>query len=125
MKFMNKKIVSLLAISILFVTPGIILAAPVDFGTPPDVQINPIDPAGNSPATLANIIGKALDLMWIVFIAFAIIMFMIAGFQFLSAQGEPDGVGKARKSVIWGSAGVVVAVAAFVVPFIIRSFTGL
>lgn len=108
---MNKKIV--LLFTALLITPITTLA--VDFGTPPAVQTT-------VPASfIADKLGAVLDLIWIVFIAFAIIMFILAAFQFLSAQGEPDGIGKARKMVIYGIIGVAIAIAAFAIPFFIKN----
>lgn len=103
-------------VSVLLLAPVMVLAAPVNFGNPPAVQTNPID-----ANFFLNLIGKVLDLLWIVFIALAIIMFLIAGFEFLSAQGDPGGIDKARKALLWGSIGVIVAVAAFTLPFLIRN----
>ena len=116
---MNKKIVSVLTF-FLVTAPIAAIAATPDFGTPPAISTNSTQ--ANAILFINNTLGFILDIIWIVFIAFAVIMFLVAGFQFLSAQGEPDGVSKARKSLIWGSIGVVVAVAAFVLPFIVRSY---
>lgn len=106
--------------------PGIGLAAGI-FGDAPGIvtQESQLPGGGNAISFIALLIGKVLDLLWIVFIALSIIMFIVAGFQFLAAQGEPDGVTKAKKSVLWGAIGVAVAVAAFSIPFIIRSRLGL
>lgn len=113
---MTKKVFSILVISMLCLAPVTILA--VDFGTPPVVQTNANPNAGTF---ISNLLGILLDLIWIIFVAFAIIMFIVAGFQFLGAQGEPDGVKKARNSLIWGAIGVAIAVTAFTIPFFIRN----
>lgn len=111
---MSKKIALFFLVTMIWVAPFSVFAA--EFGTPPAIQTNPID-----SSYIGNLIGKILDVIWIAFIAFAIIMFIVAGFQFLAAQGEPEGVGKARKFVLWGIIGVAIAVAAFSIPFFIRN----
>ena len=55
---------------------------------------------------------------------FAIVMFVLAGFQMLQAQGDPEGVGKARMSVIWGMVGVALGILAFSIPFFVRTQIG-
>ncbi len=113
---MFKKIVLFLAISLVLVAPMLSLAAPVDFGTPPTVQTAP-----NNANFIGTFLGKILDLIWIIFIAYAIIMFLVAGFFFLKAQGEPAELATAKKFLLWGAIGVAVAVAAFTIPFFIRN----
>lgn len=83
----------------------------------------------NAPGTIAGfslgwLINVILDFIWIIFFAFSIIMFIWAGFQFLSAQGEPEGVKTAQKSVMWGAVGVAVAIVAFSLPRILVSWLG-
>ena len=112
-----KKIVVLFAVSAVLVAPVFVLADPDNqFGNPPAIQTESV-----SIAFLTNMIGDILDLIWIIFIAIAIIMFLIAGFQFLAAHGEPEGLGKAQKSLLRGIVGVSVGVAAFTLPFFIRN----
>lgn len=110
---MYKKIISLFSLS-LILFPTIIVAAPFDAGQRPGVNVN----AGGQ--WLIDVITQIISFLWILFIAFAVIMFIVAGFQFLAAQGEPEGVKKAQKSVLWGSIGVFLGVMAFLLPFIIR-----
>lgn len=110
---MNKKLLSIISFGGLLLSPGIILAA-FDAGRRPEPNLN----AGNQ--WLTNLITAILSSIWMLFIAFAIIMFLVAGFQFLKAQGEPGEVATARKSLLWGMVGVLVGVLAFLLPFIIR-----
>ena len=51
--------------------------------------------------------------IWWIFAFVAIIMFIIAGFLFLTAGGDPDRVAKARNAFLWGVIGVVVAILAY------------
>lgn len=68
--------------------------------------------------TLAEAILKAAGL---VFGAFAVICFLIAGIMFLTAQGAPENLQKARSAVIWGVAGVVIGILAFSIIKIVSS----
>lgn len=108
---MNKKIFSLFTIFVSCVLPLAVLAAD---GFQP----------GNTPFAVEGfsfnvIIQNIFHFIWVLLIVFAIVMFIVAGFQFLAAQGEPEAIKKARNSLIWGVAGVVVAIVAFSVPLII------
>lgn len=83
----------------------------------------PFAPQGNQFRVwdiVNNILNNTLNLIWVVFIGFAVIMFIWAGFEFLSAQGEPAGIEKARKALLWGIIGVAVGVLAFTIPFFIQ-----
>lgn len=113
---MAKKLFVLLAVSTILMAPIIALSAPLNVGTAPAVTGNAI-----SICFFANIIGKILDILWILFVAFAIIMFIVAGFLFLKAQGEPAEIATARKALLWGVIGVVVAVMAFTLPYFIKN----
>lgn len=75
------------------------------------------------PGQVANfniIINGILNLIWPIFIGFAVIMFIVAGFFFIKAQGEPDELKTARDFLIWGVVGVAVAVMAFTIPYFIQ-----
>jgi hypothetical protein len=75
------------------------------------------------PAQIGDInilINAVLNLIWPLFIAFAVIMFIIAGFMFLRAQGEPNDIKQARNFLIWGVVGVAVGVMAFTIPYFIQ-----
>ncbi|OGZ75420.1 MAG: hypothetical protein A3I87_03195 [Candidatus Staskawiczbacteria bacterium RIFCSPLOWO2_02_FULL_39_8] len=95
----------------------------------PLVGLADIDP-GPTPGSAQNLdivtfINAILNLIWPIFIGFAVIMFLVAGFQFLTAQGDPTKVAGARQSIIWGAVGVAVGVLAFSIPFVIRNAIGL
>lgn len=60
-----------------------------------------------------DIIIKVLDFIWLIFAAISIIMFIVAGIDFFTAQGEPGKLEQARRFVIWGLVGVAVAIIGF------------
>ncbi len=81
---------------------------------------------GNIPNTVSTLsVNQLIDILfsilWPVIIAFAIIMFILAGISFFNAQGDPDKVATARNQVLWGIVGMVVALLAFSIPFIVRN----
>ena len=112
---MHKKIISLFLLSVFLLVPVAALAVEgFDAGARPGLNL------GAGGQWLNGIITTIISFLWVLFIAFAIIMFLVAGFQFLVAQGEPEGVKKAQKSLLWGAIGIFVGIVAFLLPFIIR-----
>jgi len=84
--------------------------------------ITPAPPAGG--LTLDLVFSAITTVLWVIFIGFAVIMFIVAAFQFFSAQGDPGEIGTARQSVIWGVVGIIAGVIAFSLPHIITSYFG-
>jgi uncharacterized membrane protein YjfL (UPF0719 family) len=99
---MNKKNILALVSAVVILVPMITLAQVG--GSPPALGLNLTQIAEN--------IAKA---MWIIFTAVAVVMFVTAGILFLTAQGQPEKIATARQAVIWGIAGVVVAILAFTI----------
>lgn len=108
---MTKKIATLASSVALFALPLVTLAD-IDAGAAP----NP-----NAVIGITDIVNTVLNFIWPIFVGFAVIMFVIAGFQFLVARGEAEKVQAARLSILWGVIGVVVGIVAFSIPFIIRN----
>lgn len=103
---MNKK-------SILII--GLFLALPlVAFAQPPDTITQPIS------VVIFNLLIIAQNILWMVAVTFTIIMFVRAGFQYMSAKGDPTMVKEAHQSVIWGSVGAAVIVLAWSIIVVIR-----
>jgi len=70
---------------------------------------------------LTKLGNKIADAIWIIFTIIAVIMFVVAGITFLMAQGDPEKVKSARNSVIWGVAGIVVAILAFTIINVVKN----
>lgn len=68
---------------------------------------------GTPPTSFNALINNIEMLMGLVFGGIAVVMFVIAGITFLTAQGDPEKVGSARMAFIWGVAGVIVGLIAF------------
>lgn len=110
---MNKKIVAISTFAASLLLPLSVMALP-----------NITTPNGNSTVSIPGVIDAILRFVWPVFIGFAVLMFILAAFQFFTSQGEPEKVNSARQFVIWGIVGVVVGVLAFSLPFAVQSFLG-
>ncbi len=111
---MNKKAIALTSLASLWALPAVALAYVFVPDAPPKtVAIN-----------ILNVISGIFNLVWPITVAIVIIMFIIAGFQFLTAQGDPGKVAEARQSIIWGSAGVAVILLAFSMITLIRITIG-
>jgi len=113
---MNKKLAVALSSATLLVLPLVTLAdlSAGDTSTPGIIS-NP---------SLIGIINDVLNFIWPLFIGLAILMFLVAGFLFLTSMGDPDKVSTARQAVLWGVVGVVVGLIAFSIPFVIRQGIG-
>lgn len=110
---MNKKLISASVLTVFMAVPAIMLA------------FNPGGVPNAAPGlTINTMIDLVFGILWPVAVAFFIIMFVIAGFHFFTAQGDETKLAQARQEVIWGVAGVVVALLAFSIPFIVRNTLG-
>lgn len=109
----NKKIAALLASSVLLALPVVSMAI-----------LNPVVPTTIANFSVINLVNTILNLIWPIFIGFAVVMFIISGFYFIAARGEPEGVDKARQFLIWGVVGVAVGVIAFSIPYVVQNAFG-
>lgn len=112
----NKKKVFIILLGLVILLPTSALAA-IDFAA----GETPFAPENFNVIAIVNyIINGILNLIWAVFIGFAVVMFVWAGFLFVNAHGDPTEVATARKALLWGVIGVVVGVLAFTIPFFIQ-----
>ncbi|MBX4200790.1 hypothetical protein KW786_01535 [Candidatus Parcubacteria bacterium] len=109
---MNKKI-AIVASSVMLLALPLATMAFNAGPTPNSVQLS-----------VQQIIDIVLNFIWPIFGGFAVIMFLIAGFLFLTSQGDPAKVATARQAVLWGVVGVVVGLIAFSIPLIVRVTLG-
>ena len=118
---MNKKLISffnITAIAILLALPVITLGA--------DLVAVPCLP-GQCPADFfKNIIDRLINIVvWPVFLGVVIIMFIWAGFLFLTAHGDPTKISTAKKAVIFAIVGIAVALLAFSAIKFIKKILGI
>ena len=114
----KKLVVSLLTL-VLLISP--FAAQAINFSVKNLPKLQP----GNQWKDL-NALLDALDfvfsnLLWPIFIVFAVVMYIMAGIQFFAAKGDPMKAAEARRSLIWATAGLVVAMLAFSIPVILDS----
>lgn len=95
---MKKSLIVLLSVSLLL--PVTVLA----YTAPPE-------PGGG--VTIVSVTAGVADAVWKVFALIALVMFVVSGILFLTAQGDPGKIKIAKDSFIWGVAGVVVAILAY------------
>ncbi len=110
---MNKKLVTLFSSAIILTLPVVILAD-INPGPAPDTQ----------NLSVTQFINIVLNFIWPVFVGFAVIIFLIAGFLFLTAQGDPAKISTARNAVLLGVIVVILGILSFSIPFIIRTTLG-
>jgi hypothetical protein len=108
---MNKK--TLLAILLLSViaTPVVGLAVAFEPGTPP------------TGLTLRVVISNALNVVWVVVAALAVVMIIAAGVTLMTAGGSPDKVATGRQMIIWALVGLAIAILGFSVQTILGFIT--
>jgi len=110
---MNKKLIASSTITLLLAMPAVMLA------------FNP----GNVPnavptLNINSLVDILFSILWPIAVAFFIVMFIFAAFKFATAQGDPTQIATARQFLIWGIIGVVIALLAFSIPFVIRNTIG-
>lgn len=81
-------------------------------------------PAGNL-IDIPGLLMTILTVMWPVVVTVVVIFFVLAGFKFLTAQGNPEELKIARRFLIWGVVGVIVIILSFSILISIRITLGL
>ncbi len=71
-----------------------------------------------------EILEKIIEWLWKVFAVATVIAFLIAGFFYITAAGNPEKITRANKMVLYGIIGVVVALLSMSVVVVIRNFLG-
>ena len=98
----TSKILTSLLLAAVLVTP---VLASAQIPDRPSVNITDLD----------GLYTKIGDLMWQIVAIVALVLFVIAGMQFMTAQGDPTKVATARQFVLWGVVGIVVAALAYTI----------
>ncbi len=87
----------------------ILLAIPSVYSAQNNAGYNNVAPPNISSQGMWNLLDKIISYLFGIFLAFAVIFFIIAAFNFITAQGEPEKVKRARDFVLWALIGVLVA----------------
>ena len=107
---MNKKLL-VSSLAFLLMTPVAAFAVPGIY-------------SGNLTGVASSITAIVESIIWSIAVTFVIVMFVIAGFKFLTAQGNSTQVAEARQAVIWGLVGAAVIVLAWSIVTIARNQFG-
>ena len=110
---------------------------PAEEVTTPVFYEKPADGAGTLPTPTGSYSGKggaikpddALDKIVIdlidtvsnIFIGFSVLFIIVAGIQYVLAQGEEEKIKKAHRSIIWAAAGVLVVMLSYTIVYIINT----
>lgn len=78
--------------------------------TPPDVS--PLPRTTNADSAF---IQRALNVVFVIIGAVAVLMVVIGGIKFAGSQGDPQGVAKAKNTIIYAIVGLIVAILATVI----------
>lgn len=100
----NKKIVTVSAMVVLLVVPLVGFAA---------IDLNVAQPPTAGAINLPGFMNAILGVVWKIFLAAAVVLLIIAGILFLTTQGDPEKVKKARLALIFAIIGIVVALLGF------------
>lgn len=111
---MNKKLLISSVSAALSVLPIAALAIQIQQGEPP-IQTS----------SLNFLITGILQVLFPVFLGLAAIMFVIAAYLYLTAQGDPDKLKTARDVVIWSVVALILGLVSLSIgPVAVQLFTG-
>ena len=83
----------------------------------------PAEPTGGF-ANFGQVFGKILSLIWPVVAGLAAVMIIVAAIVFITANGDPEKIATARQALIWAIVGLVVAILAYSIPYIVKTVIG-
>lgn len=126
-----KQFFALLILGIILVAPVSVLAVACPNGNS-DCRNTPATPVCSNRECVSgadwfkNIITNFLNIViWPIFIALSIIMFIWAGILFFNSHGDPTKAADARKAVIYAIVGIVVGLLGYVIVGVLRGALGL
>ncbi len=118
---MKKLFVLFLVVSALTVLALPVMAVPVD---PPADRSLPATPPATTGAGLLTVIDTVTNWFFAIFTVIAVIMIILAAFQFVTAGGDAEKVGEARQKLIWATVGIIIALASKGLVPVIRNIVG-
>ena len=81
----------------------------------------------DAPARISDIVSILKNIISLLAPAAGIaffVMFLVGGFQFLTAGGDPKAAGHARSTMTYAVIGVILVVASWIILNLIKQFTG-
>ena len=110
-------ITPLLLLSIVFTAPVYALDGKAETGFKDGVNQSGGKGQNNLMGTVQNIINTLLFVAGMV----AVVVIVISGFRFITAEGDSNSTNRAKNSIIYASIGLIVAVSAYaIVNFILE-----
>ncbi len=88
------------------------------------ILVLPVIASAALPTTATAILTRAKEAVWTIFAVVAVFCFVYAGMLYLTASGDPQKLEKAKKAVIWGVVGIIIAIVAFSAVSIIKALLG-
>jgi len=82
--------------------------------------IEPSEPSDISANWKDKILEGGTNAMWSIFVAVGVVMFLYAGFIFLTSEGDPGKMTKAKNAFLYGVIGVIVGVLGWTMVNIIK-----
>jgi drug/metabolite transporter (DMT)-like permease len=107
---MNKKLINAIIVASMLL-PVVALGADT-IPDRPDINISDMN----------SLYDKIGTFMWQLFAVIALVMFVIAGIMFMTAQGDAEKIKTARSFIIYGVVGIIVAVLAWTIITLAGSF---
>jgi hypothetical protein len=69
-----------------------------------------------------QVLSSGLKIVWLVMASVSVIVIIVAGYQYLTANGDPQKASTAMRTILFAVIGIVVAVSAFAITsFVSRS----
>lgn len=82
------------------------------------------NPLGSTTLTTQQLIGQIIGAVLGIVGSIALVMFIIGGFQWMTAGGNMERVKKGRDTLVWATLGLVVVFAAYaILKFVFESLT--
>jgi len=73
---------------------------------------------------ITNLVNSVLRTTAYIFTAIVVVLFVVAGILFLTAQGAPEKLATARSAFLWGVVGVAVGIIAYSIVLIVAGVLG-
>ena len=75
------------------------------------------------PVNAQSSVGTALELAFGILGSAAFVVMVIAGMRFVLSRGNPDGIAKARNTIVYSAVGLIISMLSFaIVRFVLRKF---
>ena len=101
----------------------ILTFAQIDIGT---VQSPPLATGVPTTNPVSGVMKNIINyVVWPIAVGVVIVLFIMAGMIFLTAQGEPGKIETARKAVTWGVVGVIIILISFSIIATVKWLIGL